>query len=1030
MKPLKLTMTAFGPYKYTETIDFSNLEQNHLFVISGNTGAGKTTIFDGICFALYGSASGSDRENHTMLRSDFAEDSTHTSVELEFAIHGRVYRILRQLGHVKKGNKTKTGEKYEFYEKVDGREIPCVDRQIVSEIDKKVEEIIGLTKDQFKQIVMLPQGEFRKLLTSETENKEEILRRIFKTESYKQIGERLKQKKQQVGQDFEQVKRLRDHHIQNITVSLPEREESKLFQILSEDYYNVNQVITGLEQEERFYQKQIEIDQQKYKVAYKEHDKQQNQYYQAKAINDRFLQLDLKKERLLELEEKMPAVEMKEKQLADAERASNIEVYDKQVSEWRKAEKDKAEALAEAENYHKEVSQQLQIAEKAYKEEEGKKEEREKVAKRLDRLNEYLPMVEDLDKLKRQVFNHKTEAKQAYSELEKAKADIQTKNEKSETMVKHIKELDEATSQITIKQQQYTEVKEKAKVLLAYKKLTNEIDELKKDVQEKQNEFQQQKKKYYEAESLWVNNQASLLASHLHEGEACPVCGSLDHPKKATNNDSLVLKEELDNLKTKMDEKQDFYRKAEALLETKVTQKDEKAKELSEYSIQEESAIEAYEQVVREGKQLKAEVEQLTKQAEELRVLRLNHDEELKKLKQMEMQKEKRDKVFQECKTVYETTKVRYDERINSIPESVRELSVLKKAIQETAKYQVKLEESWETAKKHYEIVKENDTKAKANVAHSKQQLEETMERKEKAEKAFREQLSKAEFTSEEMYAQAKMDSAKREKLKEAVQKFRESLFTVKQQVRELHAELQEKERSDLTQFEVKLEQLKQEYESALHQLNASKEYYQEATRMITTLKEVEEKVDKLDKQRSIISDLHDVIRGQNDKRISFERYLQIEYLERIIDAANHRLKRLSNGQFYLIRSDRQESHGRQSGLGLDVYDTYTGQTRDVKTLSGGEKFNASLCLALGMSDVIQSFQGNISIDTMFIDEGFGSLDEEALNKSIDTLIEIQQSGRMIGVISHVEDLKNMFPAILEVEKTKEGFSKTKFVLK
>src|SRR5699024_7988725 len=151
---------------------------------------------------------------------------------------------------------------------------------------------------------------------------------------------------------------------------------------------------------------------------------------------------------------------------------------------------------------------------------------------------------------------------------------------------------------------------------------------------------------------------------------------------------------------------------------------------------------------------------------------------------------------------------------------------------------------------------------------------------------------------------------------------------------------------------------------------------------------------------------------------------------EQIIDAANERLRHLSNGQFMLMRSDRQESHGRQSGLALDVYDAYTGQNRDVKTLSGGEKFNASLCLALGMSDVIQSFQGNISINTMFIDEGFGSLDEESLHKAIDTLVELQESGRMIGVISHVKELKTIFPAVLEVKKTKEGYSKTKFVVK
>src|SRR5699024_4173608 len=174
---------------------------------------------------------------------------------------------------------------------------------------------------------------------------------------------------------------------------------------------------------------------------------------------------------------------------------------------------------------------------------------------------------------------------------------------------------------------------------------------------------------------------------------------------------------------------------------------------------------------------------------------------------------------------------------------------------------------------------------------------------------------------------------------------------------------------------------------------------------------EAHEKTEKSEQHFNVIADLQDVIRGQNRKKISFERFLQIDYLDQIIETANQSLRDLSNGQYSLLRSDRQEAHGRQSGLALDVYDEYTGQTRVVKSLSGGEKFNASLCLALGMSDVIQSFQGNISIETMFIDEGFGSLDEEALNKSIDTLIDLQQTGRMIGVISHVKELKSIFSA-------------------
>ena len=249
-------------------------------------------------------------------------------------------------------------------------------------------------------------------------------------------------------------------------------------------------------------------------------------------------------------------------------------------------------------------------------------------------------------------------------------------------------------------------------------------------------------------------------------------------------------------------------------------------------------------------------------------------------------------------------------------------------------------------------------------------------------------------------------------------------------QVKELQEALKDKTKADILMLKSELDACKEHYDVAQEQVRQSEQYLQKVTELKEKIVDAEKSVAHLEKQLYIIADLYDVVRGQNSSKISFERYLQIEFLEQIIMVANERLKRLSNGQFLLMRSERQESRGKQSGLGLDVFDAYTGQTRDVKTLSGGEKFNASLCLALGMADVIQSFQGGVSIDTMFIDEGFGSLDEESLNKAVDTLIDLQKSGRMIGVISHVQELKNTIPAILEVKKTKEGYSQTKFVIK
>ena len=235
MRPLKLTMIAFGPYRDEETIDFSLLEDRRLFVISGNTGAGKTSIFDAICFALYGFASGEDRSEPRMLRSQFADDETHTSVEFTFAVGRRTFRVLRQMAHRKGTNKSETGGKAELYETTSGQDVPCVDRFMVSDVNVKIEGLIGLTKEQFSQIVMLPQGEFRKLLTSDTDNKEEILRRIFRTELYRKLEDKFQQKSRELKDTLKSAQFELDVYMKQPQTVLPAREESTLQSTLRQE---------------------------------------------------------------------------------------------------------------------------------------------------------------------------------------------------------------------------------------------------------------------------------------------------------------------------------------------------------------------------------------------------------------------------------------------------------------------------------------------------------------------------------------------------------------------------------------------------------------------------------------------------------------------------------------------------------------------------------------------------------------------------------------------------------------------------
>jgi exonuclease SbcC len=291
-------------------------------------------------------------------------------------------------------------------------------------------------------------------------------------------------------------------------------------------------------------------------------------------------------------------------------------------------------------------------------------------------------------------------------------------------------------------------------------------------------------------------------------------------------------------------------------------------------------------------------------------------------------------------------------------------------------------------------------------------------------------ELEQSGFTDQLTYKESKLNDAEMDKLQQEIQSYYSSLEVLTKQIEELKADLKDKEYMDISSLD---EQVK-ELEISLDIIKEKRQRAQNAVSYITDLheniKRIDEQIHEEEKAFQELVDLYEVMKGDNDSRISFERYILIEYLEQIVQIANERLRKLSNGQFYLKRSERVEKRNRQSGLGLDVYDAYTGQTRDVKTLSGGEKFNASLCLALGMADVIQAYEGGISIETMFIDEGFGSLDEESLTKAVDALIDLQKSGRFIGVISHVQELKNAMPAVLEVTKQKDGCSQTRFVVK
>ncbi|MDF9557270.1 SMC family ATPase [Bacillus tropicus] len=1029
MRPIQLIMTAFGPYKQKEVIDFDDLGEHRIFAISGNTGAGKTTIFDAICYVLYGEASGEERSDTSMLRSQFADDNVYTSVELTFQLKGKRYEIKRQLGHKKQGNKTITGHAVELYEVIDEEKVPAVDRFHVTDVNKKVEDLIGLSKHQFSQIVMLPQGEFRKLLTSETENKEEILRRIFKTDRYKLMRELLDQKRKQWKDVLQEKQKERELYFRNV-FKLPIRDGALLETLVEQEHVNTHQVVEALEQETVVYNAEVEQLQVEQDVQTKQLKDAETRFHAAKSVNEKFIDLQQKNEKYNTLQENRTVIEMKETSFKRAEQAKRLlpfeQWHEEAMQNEQKAESLLKQIIAKKEN----IMSNFELAQKKYEAVKNKEPERENVKKLVQRLEELQSIIASLAEKQLNLQNAEIQIGKLKESMQNLDRQLEEHTNQKQLMSSELQQLERALEQYVDKVEELTNMREDAKVL---KQAYDVWQEKQKFEQEKETAFtkmQEAVRAYENMERRWLNEQAGILALHLHDGESCPVCGSTNHPKKATEQSDAIDEKELNDLRDKkniaeklhvqVEEKWNFYR----------LQYEQVIEEVVKRGYNSEELAETYSALVQKGKQLAADVNSL-KVSEETR------KQTAVKIKSVEekvdaLQKQKREVETEQHRIEMDCMQLRtsYEHDKKNIPENLQTVQAWKVQFDQAMHELRLMEDEWKKVQEAYQHWQNENVRIQAELEGASNQFESAKSKKEETFTRFMRELEQSGFTDQSTYKEAKLSDAEMEMLQKEIQGYYSSLEVLAKQIEELHAELKDKEYMDITALGEHIKELE-------INLDIIKEKRQRAQNAVTYISDLHENIKRIDEQIheeekafQELVDLYEVMKGDNESRISFERYILIEYLEQIVQIANERLRKLSNGQFYLKRSERVEKRNRQSGLGLDVYDAYTGQTRDVKTLSGGEKFNASLCLALGMADVIQAYEGGISIETMFIDEGFGSLDEESLTKAVDALIDLQKSGRFIGVISHVQELKNAMPAVLEVTKQKDGCSQTRFVVK
>lgn len=864
MRPLKLTMRAFGPYAGEVTIDFEKLDGRHLFLICGPTGAGKTTILDAMCYALYGKTSG-DRSGARM-RSDYAGTDQKTEVIFDFMIGEKTYRACRspeQLIDKKRGTgQTKTAMQASLSELVDGKEMST----LRTNIEEAAGKLIGLNANQFCQVILLPQGDFRKLLVAKAEEREGILKQLFKTQRFSDFQYELKGRADALYREKRTVETelhtlYRTVHVDDAASLLARKEETE--KALSE----------AKKQHEEIEKAQLDF---------------QKTYTRAAALDTHFQALDKAEKHQAMLAAKASRIEKAGEDLVRIRHAKELAAYFELL---KKTTAEGTRAKAAMEKAEQEKARCLKEKEELLAEENRFESERaaiEKAKQTITTLTAWEPRAKEFGAARRNVERYTKKFEEAAAEL----ASLQAKEK-------------------------------------AFQKIYEEAAREEESVQQR-----------------YIAGQAVILASRLTDGAPCPVCGSVHHPHPAVSEAALPSEE--------------AYKKSQK--EAERAKKDlENARAL----------VGSY--------QAGAYVSAITEMGNA----------------QAKMQ------------------------GLEDLPEEYRKPIAIRNEIK-------RLHEkitAWETAGKRLSQRKEPLLSAlggaEANYVNAKQQRTKLAEEYLQQQEELKEKAIALGFSDLKDCKMWHARVAEEEDIEKEINDYRADKSATEQNIARERIAIGQEKRPDMPALGQKGHALQQRYKMTLEESNR----LANALRQLEDVrKQSEEKagaLETLTEELSLAQGLYDLTRGSRTK-ITLERYVLGVLLDEVAEAANHRLLEMSHRRYSLHRM-KETGAQNKGGLSLEVSDSYTGRSRPANTLSGGETFLASLSLALGLADVVQARQGGVHLDTMFIDEGFGTLDPEALNSAMNTLIDLQSTGRLVGIISHVPELEERIDARLKVSPAEKG---------
>ena len=1037
MKPLNLVMSALGPYAERVELPIHQLGGSGLFLITGDTGAGKTTIFDAIAFALYGEASGSVRTIDT-LRSDFAKPDTKTYVEFEFLNKGQQYKLIR---NPKYERPKKKGIGF-VNENADATLILPTGEVITgnNRVTDKVIDLLGIDFRQFKQIAMIAQGEFLKLLHAESKERADIFRKVFNTDIYQNIQDILKRCEKDLKEQCDKSERSILQYVDGIVCD----KDNGNYVLISE--LMIRRSIHGTAQIIELLNKLITEDTATYCQDRKRSElnsqsiiAQAVAFAEAEIANKAFSQLGIAQKIFNELQGKADEIKNDEATASAAEKALykvkplEINYLDKKTAHDNLISS--IQILKDTIVTQGPIVEDLNIV---FNVEREKEQIREKVASDIAKLRGALPQYDNVEKSKQDRDKIERDIQNIDNERTLLKTQKDKHVESKDNLSKERDELSDVEMHLSECKNVLGNISDFGTALKSIISEIASIQDMQKDHEKRQEICLAAEKKYLTANDEFVNKeraffreQAGIIAQSLEEGSPCPVCGSKDHPHKAVLTADAPSEESIRKLKVFRDQKQQDLQQASERAKSKETEIETSKKHLHKSAVTTlkrddiPNTIDILKALVQseidgsiaEYKRQKVTKIKLETQAERRKacldelqkteiVLKQTEDTITKKDEQKNKSVSDLSAKGSQISTLQEGLEYPSKEKANlMIADMTGKLQALKKALQE--------------AEKSYTEKKEALDKTKAVLHDSEQRMVVVAKALNKSLDEYMTKCAECGFIDEIVYQAALLDEQALNSIKKKVSDYKEDYRSTNADIARLSMDTKDKKPMDTEQIlklqvdlKIEKETIDNKIQIVASRLNGNEKIKQEITK-------AKADHDKSECEYLLVSRLSKTANGEltGKQKLAFEQYVQASYFNQIIMEANKRLSEMSDGRYELFRKEGATDYRSQSGLDLDVLDNYTGKIRSVKSLSGGESFKASLSLALGLSDVIQSYAGGVEIDTMFIDEGFGALDAQSLEQAVVTLNNLTTANRLIGIISHVRELKDRIDKKIIIKK-------------